>query len=346
MAIRRCKGGWQADVSLPGRKRKKKNFPTKKEAEHWEDYVKSQARLGYYPFDRPIRFLDFSKIYLERKTPGRSPRAIETDQYRMKNLVDFFGNHYLSKITPNTIEEYKTSRLNKVSPSTINRELALLSNFFHRAVSWGYLPRSPFRDIKKYPEPLKRGRVLIEDELERLLKCSSPSLSLIILIGYYAGLRRGEILDLKWSDFDLKAGFMTVRSTKTGESRSVPLHPILIEEVKRYPVHLKIDFIIPNLRTGNRLKNFKTAWRTATRKAGIENFRFHDLRHTFISNMAMSGADPLTIKRFTGHKTLSMLVRYSHLSDKHMREAINGMKAGETIFSASQMRPKAINGEK
>jgi len=339
MAIRRWKGIWQADISLPGRRRKRKNFSTKREAEAWEDHARTQLRQGIFPTERQIHFRDFSKIYLERKNPGRTLRAIKTDHSRMRNLNDFFGDYFLLKITPGMIEDFKASRLNKVAPlkaghlekvapSTVNRDLALLRHLLKRAVDWGFLNQSPFRGISFYREPQGRERVLSKTEFEELLTNSSPSLRIIILIAYHAGLRKGEILDLRWSDIDLKNGFITVRSSKINETRTVPLHSVLIEELKQYPPRLRSDFVIPNPQTGERLDSFKSAWNKAIRESGIEGFRFHDLRHTFASNLAMSGSDPMTIKKFTGHKTLGVLMRYSHLSDKHLREALERMKSG------------------
>lgn len=339
MAIRKLKrkAGWQADISLPGRRRRRKNFPTKREAQAWEELAKTQLRQGIFPTERPIYFKDFSEIYLERKKPGRTLRAIKTDQSRMRNLNYFFGDYYLSKISPGMIEDFKSTRLHKVAPlkaghleevqtSTVNRDLALLRHLLKRAVDWGYLNQTPFRGISFYREPQRRERILSKDELKRLLTYTSPSLRITTLIGYWSGWRKSEILNLKWSDLDLQNGFVTVRSSKIGESRRIRLHPELIRILKEHPHRLKSEFVVPNPQTGKRLDNIKSAWNKAIIQAGIKDFRFHDLRHTFISNMSMSGADPITIMQFTGHKTLGVLMRYSHLSDQHLKEALERMK--------------------
>ena len=318
---RRWKGKWQAEVCIQG-ERHRKNFLKKKDAEEWEHWVRDQTRQGIHPFERPIRFKDFAEKYLDRSS-HKTPKTLNTDRSRIKYLNEFFGDKLLSSINPGMIEEFKITLEGKVSPATMNHYLKLLRAMFRKAEFWGYLVRSPFQGISFYREPPGRERVLAKEELEKLLPYCNPTVRLAILIGYFSGMRKGEILNLRWDDLDLRNGFITIRSTKSGEARTVPLNPVLAKELKNFPRHLKSKYVIHDPNSGEPIGDFKKAWGNAVKKAGIENFHFHDLRHSFASNLAMSGADPLTIKRFTGHKTLAMVSRYAHISDGHLQEAIS-----------------------
>ena len=190
--------------------------------------------------------------------------------------------------------------------------------------------------VRLYPEPMRRDRALTDEELEKLLDCSPQPLRAAILIGYFQGLRKGEIQNLRWQDIDLKNELITIRSTKIGESRILPLAPIVVEELKSLPRSLRTDHILLNTKNGDRLGNFRKAWDTTLRRAGISNFRFHDLRHSFVSRKAMEGYSTATIKAFTGHKSIRTLERYAHISDSHLREAISGLKLKELRFNKEQ----------
>ena len=145
------------------------------------------------------------------------------------------------------------------------------------------------------------------------------------------GARRGELLSLHWSDVDLKRGMLTFRKTKNGETRAVPLTGYALEVLTHHTKIRRLDTILvfPE-RTGTRPMSIREAWKFAVKRAGITNFRFHDLRHSAASYLAMGGASLAEIAEVLGHKTLQMIKRYTHLTESHTRRVVELMN--QTIF--------------
>ncbi|HMK77171.1 MAG TPA: site-specific integrase, partial [Thermodesulfobacteriota bacterium] len=139
------------------------------------------------------------------------------------------------------------------------------------------------------------------------------------LTAAHTGLRMGEILSLRWKDIEFKERRILIEKTKNNERRMVPINDTLHGVLKSLPVHLGTDLVFPGI-TRNQLS---VAFRRASKRAGIRDFRFHDLRHTFASYLTMGGENPRTVQILLGHKDLRMTMRYSHLSPEHLREAVS-----------------------
>jgi integrase len=168
-----------------------------------------------------------------------------------------------------------------------------------------------------------RDRVLSPEEFERLQHHSSFHLQAINRMAYQTGMRRGEILNLAWDRVDLKAELIRLKAedTKTDEARFVPLTADLTIELKelykvRY-LHEPRVFLV----NGKSVSSIKTAFNAAFRRAKIEGFRFHDFRHTAVTNMRRAGIDHLTIMRITGHKTLEVFKRYNSFLESDLKDA-------------------------
>jgi integrase len=229
------------------------------------------------------------------------------------------------------------------SPATINRYLAALSHMLNVAVEeWGWLEDSPMRKVSSFTEPRGRVRFLsddttdphgetIEGERSRLLKAcqesSNPYLYPVVVLALSTGMRQGEIMGLAWDDVDLHQGRITLHETKNGERRVVPLVGKALDLLKE---HAKVRRIGTPLLFPGKVKthlpgevatykpiDLRTPWETALKAAGIEEFRFHDLRHSTASYLAMNGASLAEIAEVLGHKTLQMVKRYAHLSEAH-----------------------------
>src|SRR5262249_21977397 len=206
---------------------------------------------------------------------------------------------------------------------TVNRYLAVLSHAFTIAVrEWQWCADNPVRKVSKSKEPRGRVRFLSEDERQRLLEsCQvsrNSSLYTLVVLALSTGARRGELLSLHWSDVDLKRGMLTFCKTKNGETRAVPLTGYALDVLAH---HTKIrrhntTLVFPD-RTGRRPVGIREAFEYAVKRAEIANFKFHDLRHTFASYLAMNGATLAEIAEVLGHKTLAMVKRYAHLSEAH-----------------------------
>jgi integrase len=217
------------------------------------------------------------------------------------------------------------------SNATINRYFASLSACFSKAVEWGWLERNPCQLVKRERESRGRTRFLDADERERLLEAArestNPHLYAWIVLSLTTGGRSSEILGLEWRDFDAKRKTITFHETKNGESRTVPVAGEALEIlIKRSRVKdIRTNLIFPSPTDPRRHIDVRSAWDVCLKKAGISDFRPHDLRHCAASYLAMSGASLLEIARILGHKSLSMVNRYSHLTDGHLNEVVERM---------------------
>lgn len=170
---------------------------------------------------------------------------------------------------------------------------------------------------------------MTEDEEGRLLDVLPGHFKPLVVLAIHTGLRRGELINLHWDNIDFRTGTLTIKRSKHGESRHVPLNRVAVETLITMKRERKVlaPFIFTT-ETGKYLHNFERTWLTAVKKAGIEGFRFHDLRHTFASRLAMKGRPLRTIQELMGHKTITMTLRYAHLSPGYLREAVEGLCEG------------------
>jgi len=211
--------------------------------------------------------------------------------------------------------------------------MAALSHAFTVAVKeWGWLEDSPLRKVSKPKEPRGRVRYLADDERGRLLeecpKSDSPDLYCALVLALATGARRSEILCLRWGQVDFTRHAITLLETKNGEIRSLPLvgHAFGLMDARAKVRRIDTDLVFPG-RKENRLVNLRFPFRTAVKRAGIEDFRWHDLRHSAASYLAMNGATLAEIAEVLGHKTLTMVKRYAHLSQAHTTRVVESMNA-------------------
>ena len=293
-----------------------------------------------------IRFEEFSDLYAENY--AKKKRSWDsTDKLYLEKLKAFFGKKYLHEIDSFLVRQYQSTRLGqdtyrKAKPSVgyINRELACLKCMFSQAIEWGHAKENPVKKIKFEKENNNRTRFLEAEELKRLLDNCHPKLRAIILVAVNTGMRRGEIRTLKWRDVDIQRGFASLDKTKNGEARNVPLNQTARETLMAIPKHPSSPYIFCNSK-GN-LYNFRASFMKALENAGISNFKFHDLRHTAASYLAMAGVDLNTIREILGHKSLSMVLRYAHLSKSHQANAVSILdRQMVTIWSPKVIEPKS-----
>jgi integrase len=146
-------------------------------------------------------------------------------------------------------------------------------------------------------------------------------------------MRKSEILNLKWDNVDLKHGFILLDRTKNGERREIPINNTLRSTLQGITKRLDVPYVFFDPKKGKPYQNVKRSFKTALRRAKIQDFKFHDQRHTFASHLVMAGIDLTTVKELLGHKTLTMTLRYAHLAPAHKVNAVNVLD-------------KVINGEK
>jgi integrase len=217
--------------------------------------------------------------------------------------------------------------------------MAALSHAFTIAVKeWQWVDDNPFRRVSKPREPRGRERFLSDDERDLLMKASKasthPWLYPVVILAVSTGMRRGEILSLRWPQVDLKARRILLHDTKNGSSRSVPLRGLALTVIAELSKVRRIDTDLLFSGTDpSKPFALDNHWRAVAKAAKLKDFRFHDLRHTAASYLAMNGASTIEIASVLGHKTLQMVQRYSHLTASHTEAVVEAMN--ERIFAGT-----------
>lgn len=266
-----------------------------------------------------------------------------------KQLLKFFGKKALSQVTVKSIEEYKAVRKKKVEPASVNRELAMLKHIFNKAKAWGHARENPVEKVKFYREP-ERIRYLSPEEIRRLFDImkkenkKAPHLKPMVILALYTGMRRGEILWLKWSEVDFENRIIHLATSKSGKPRTIELCDTVYNTLAVLKHTSK--YVFPSDKTGRPFTDIKNAFHALIKKAAIQDFRFHDLRHTFASLNAMRGENAFVIKELLGHSTLEMSLRYSHLSRDKERTTMSEYGAYmDTLLSGREgQKIKGLGG--
>lgn len=261
------------------------------------------------------------------------------------------GSYTLADVTPSLLAEYrdkltsdpiqsKAKDKNKTeqkpryrTPATVVRYMAALSHAFTIAVKeWGWLEDTPMRKVTKPKESRGRVRFLSDDERIRLLKVckesSNPYLYPVVVLALSTGMRQGEIMGLTWDVVDLNRGRAILHETKNGERRAVAITGHVLELLKDLSKVRRIDsnLLFPAKENApQKPLDLRSPWKTAIKKADVQNFHFHDLRHSAASYLAMNGASLAEIAEVLGHKTLQMVKRYAHLSEGHTARVVESM---------------------
>lgn len=225
------------------------------------------------------------------------------------------------------VEQYQTALIKReLKPASINKNIGLLKAMIRKAVDWNMVEEETLkrvRRVKLLQANNRRLRYLEKEECQTLINACSLHLKPIVITALNTGMRRGEILSLEWEkNIDLKHGFILLDVTKNGERREIPINQTLRETLQRIPRRLDSPYVFTN-GEGNRFKEVKRSFKSVLRRAGINDFRFHDLRHCFASHLVMAGIDITTVKELLGHKSLTMTLRYAHLAPSHKVKAVD-----------------------
>ena len=292
----------------------------------WEE----KKHLGFeikkrYTFGELIDwYLGLSKV--------KAKKSYRDDLCRSRPLKEAFGRIPADEIKPSMVEEFQhgllkghTNIRNKpLKPATVNRIIALMKRIYNLAMREELVDKNPCFKVSMLPENNKRDRVLSHEEFKRLISHLPEHAAQIVKTAYYTGMRAGEIFNLTWDKVNLKEGYIELSSedTKTSEPRRIYLVPELKEMFLRLSKvrHLKHNHVFTY--NGVPVKEIKRSFKSACKKAGIEDFRFHDLRHTFITNMRKAGVERSIIMKITGHKTMSMFERYNTVDSTDAQDAL------------------------
>lgn len=361
MGVFKKGANWFIDYRVNGRRLRESVGPSRKLADSVMAKRKLEIAEKRFLNVRKVShetFRQFSARYLQW-IRGRI-RTVNDDAQRVRQLLPTFGSLPLAEIDVAHAEKYMAQRLQErvahpyrgkaekalallgaeakearlkawasahtktVSKATINREIACLRKILNKAVDWKLLPNNPLRGVKLFDErEFIRKRYLKPDEIRLLIECCTPAIRNVVTFALYTGRRHGEILGMRWQDVDLKNGYVYFPRTKKKEPDQVAISPRAQEVLESLGSGDRGEFVFNKERGGaGPLRYTRRQFKAALTKAGIKDFRFHDLRHTAVSYMMMNGIDLKTIAELVGHTTAEMVdQRYGHLSPDHKRIA-------------------------
>jgi integrase len=345
------KAVFRVRVRLKGHPTETATFDRLTDAKKWASSTESAIREGrHFKTSEAKRHTlgEMIERYIRDVLPKKS-EVMQQDQYRhLKWWSDQIGEKPLADVTPPLLAEHrdilaKGNRLEDGthkprSPGTVNRYMAALSHAYTIAVKeWQWVDDTPMRKVQKSKEPRGRVRFLDDSERDRLLKvCRESSERLlypVVMLALSTGARKMEILSLTWGDIDLKRKVAIIHKTKNDERRALPLMGQAYDCIKKLSEVRRLDtnLLFPDA-GGKKPIEIRSPWEKALKEAEVDNFRFHDLRHSAASYLAMSGASLAEIAEVLGHKTLQMVKRYSHLSEQHTASVVSRMN--EKFFGA------------
>ena len=289
-------------------------------------------------------FRDMMDKFMKEHAPKVTGSMQNSYASSLNHLIPFFGDMNLLSMSRKEISKYKVLRLDECAkPATINRELAMLSKAFTLALEdWEWINGNdkPFSKIPYEKENNERDRWLTEDDECRLIKHCPAWLSDIVVFALNTGLRQDELLSLQWSRVSFEREDMLIDKTKSGKPRAVPLNQIVINilnQRSKAKIRTIKDLVFPTF-SGTKIlpSNLRRAFYEALRKAGIENFKFHDLRHTFATRLAQRGIDIYKIAKLLGHEDIRMTQRYSHHSPESLRVGVEILEVDFNLTSVGK----------
>ena len=303
---------WQARVHRKDHSPLVKSFNTKAEAIKWARHTESQLDLGALAPKAAMPRLDrIVERYLTEVTPTKKGAAQELNRGRQIARTTL-GRIQIDKITSEVVSKYRDGRLREVSNNTVRLELAFISVVFEQcAKEWSYKLTNPVKQIR-IPKPGKpRQRRLRPVEEEALLAaCADRAMYLhsLVVLAIETGMRFGELVSITWDNVDLKARTIYLPDTKNGHPRTVPLSTRAVEAIRAVPSGYEGQVF-----TG-KPGSIRAAFGAALKHSGVgSDMRFHDLRHEAVTRLFEKGLNHIEVGMISGHRSMSMLQRYTHL---------------------------------
>ena len=340
---------WCYDIYFEGQRYRGYGGNTKTLATRAGEKLRSNLMSGEFDLETPQKITKierFAETYLERNLHLRSYKRVDLS---VRTLLKFFKGRTLRSISVDDIQNYISKRRREgVANGTINRELACLKSMLYEAIKSKEVRSNPVKQVKFLPEPPGRTRMLDLDEAQRLIDAADPHMKPVIITALNTGLRLREILTLKWNQVHIASTFdpfIEVDRTKNNKRRAVPLNDDMIELLEG--IEKRGDGYVFHGVHGRPITVIKEPWQRALLKAGIVDFRFHDLRHTFASHFVMNGGDILTLKEILGHSSMKMVDRYAHRPTAYKRQQINKLSGHfhQCHHNATATKMVAINDQ-
>jgi len=333
---------YKATIRMKGYPTQTETFKRMTDAKRWAADTESAISQGKHFQTIEAKKHTVSELidrYIKVEIP-KKPKSGHKQKAQLEWWKQQIGHKALSAITTPVLVECKelllqgtTYRGTIRSGATANRYMAALSHVFTKAsTEWGWMETNPLSKVSREKESQGRVRFLSDDERVRLLESCKGSrnqrLYLIVMLALSTGARYSEIMGLSWEDASFDQRRLILRDTKNGETRAVPLVGEAFTLLKEHSKVRRIDtpLVFPRAGAkGAQAISIRQAWDYAVENAKVDNFHFHDLRHTCASYLAMNGATLAEIAEVLGHKTLQMVKRYAHLSEQHTLSVVERM---------------------
>jgi integrase len=339
---------YRVKVRLKGFPAQSATFDRLTDAKKWAAATESAIREGRHFKTTEAKRRTLAELidkYMADVLPHKKPKSIHAQTTQLQWWKSQLGAYALADVTPAVVADYRdrlknepfltpTGQEKKRSTSTVVRYLAALSHGFTVAVKeWGWVDDNPVLKVTKPKQPGGRVRFLDDDERARLLQAcresSNADLYAAVVLALSTGARQMEIWGLRWGQVDLTRRVILLddpQAIKNEQRRVLPLegHALELMQDKAKVRRIGTDCVFPG-RNGKKPMDFGHPWESALKRAGIVNFRWHDLRHSAASYLAMNGATLPEIAAVLGHKTLAMVQRYAHLSEAHTAAVVGRM---------------------
>jgi integrase len=336
-------GTWKALIRKTGWPTTSKTFRTKRDAEDWSRRTEDEMVRGLFIKRTPSEKMSIKEAlerYEREVIPTKSAATQEREQSRLKLLKSEFGNYSLAALTADIVAEFRDTRLRSgKANNTVRLELALLGHLYSTAIKeWNIaLPTNPVAQIKK-PSPGKGRdtRLSTKDQLRLLIalkKHSNPMLAWIFEIAIETGMRRNEILTLRTNQVNTERRIVSLTDTKNGGARTVPLTKTATQvftNALNYPMRPEDCDLIFFGELGKDKKRspyqFDKIWREIRDSIGMSHLHFHDSRHEAVSRLVEAGFSDQEAASVSGHKTMQMLRRYTHLRAEDLVTKLDKIK--------------------
>ena len=312
--LRQRKERWQARVQRKGYENIAKSFILKTDAIQWARSIEIQIDRGTYLNNYLARKTPFADIILRYvKEVAPRLRSFREETYRLTKLAKHpIAQYKMAELTSAKIAKYRDERLLSVSDGTVRRELSIISSIIEYArTEWNQnLASNPVTAIKKPKASRSRNRILTDDEKERLLDALeqyNPLMKLAVEFALETAMRRGEIVSLMWRNINFEKRTAYLPMTKNGEYRYVPLSTKAVSILQSLPQseHERVFQL--------EAQTLSTGFKRCTKRADVIDMHFHDLRHCAITNLSSKFSNVLELAAISGHKSLNMLKRYTHI---------------------------------
>jgi integrase len=297
-----------------------------REAEALLHKRKANLKEGKQSDVKKIANRTFRELADEYKVWAERQRCFSSKIYLIERLVQDYGNIPLRRFNSMLVEQYQTQLMKDYKPASVNRIISCLKHMITKAVDWQMVEEETLRRVRKVKlleENNRRLRYLSKEECSRLIDACADHLRPIVITALNTGMRKDEVLSLKWDSIDLRHGFILLDRTKNGERREIPINQTVRDILSKIMRRVDVPYAFHDRKTGKRYQDVKTGFKAACRRSGIKDFHFHDLRHTFASQLVMAGVDLTTVRELLGHKTLTMTLRYAHLAPSHKVKAVD-----------------------